>query len=89
MEFPEGWGLGVQAKKHFMGGVWVFTGTAHSSQPKKPKRLLIFFLFILSKKSVLLFQPQKEKKFPKICRNECEKMYYGIFTLHMGDFQKV
>ena len=29
MEFPEGWGGGFQAKKHSMGGVWIFSGTTH------------------------------------------------------------
>ena len=27
MEFPEGWGWGVQGKKISVGGVWVFSGT--------------------------------------------------------------
>ena len=28
MEFPEGWGGGVQFKKPSVGGVWIFSGTS-------------------------------------------------------------
>ena len=27
LEFPEGWGWGVQTKKPSVGGVWMFSGT--------------------------------------------------------------
>ena len=30
MEFPEGWGGGVETKKPSVGGVWIFSGTTHS-----------------------------------------------------------
>ena len=29
MEFPEGWGGGVETKKPSVGGVWIISGTTH------------------------------------------------------------
>ena len=37
LEFPEGWGGGVQTKKPSVGGVLIFSGTTHYLQPHYEK----------------------------------------------------